>query len=272
MLLYGPPGNGKSSVARCIGSMFSNTVYVPHCVEIEGQIVKVFDPSIHEELAASQSGRIIETDIRQEDFDHRWVACRRPVVITGGGFSLDMLDLRYNDASKFYEAPLHIKATGGTFVIDDFGRQLIGPKDILNRWMIPLEERLDYLKLNTGATVSLPFETLVIFCTNLAPSDLMDVAFLRRIPYKIKLDWPSIDQYREIFRREAAVRGLEISPSDFNWLVAELRERRNLPLGGYQPGFIMNHIVEASAFAGRDAAIDKSLIAEALDNLYADSA
>ena len=272
MLLYGPPGNGKSSVARRIGSMFSNTVYVPYCVEIEGQIVKIFDPAIHEEVAPSPTGRIVETDIRQEDFDHRWVVCRRPVVITGGGFSLDMLDLRYIEAAKFYEAPLHIKAMGGTFVIDDFGRQLIGPKDILNRWMIPLEEKLDYLKFITGATVSLPFETLVIFCTNLAPRDLMDAAFLRRIPYKIKLSPPSVDQYREIFRRAAAEHALQISAADLDWLIVELQEQRQLPLGGYQPGFIMNHIVEASAFAGRDPLIDRSLIAEALDNLYADSA
>ena len=270
ILLYGPPGNGKSSVARSVGRMFSNAIYVPYGIEIEGQIIKVFDPGVHREMAAPSEGRLPTGDIHEEDIDYRWVACHRPVVITGGEFSLDMLDLHYIETSKLYEAPLHIKAMGGVFVIDDFGRQLVQPKDILNRWMIPLEERVDYLKILSGTTVSLPFETLVIFCTNLSPNSLMDAAFLRRIPYKIKLRPPSVDQYREIFERVAIERGLKLSMPTFEWLISELQDHRKLPLGGYQPRFIVDHIIEACAFEGKPAALEKPRIAAALDDLYAD--
>ena len=176
-------------------------------------------------------------EIRREEFDRRWVACRRPVIVTGGEFTLEMLDLRYNAVANFYEAPLHLKALGGTFVIDDFGRQFVRPTDLLNRWIVPLEERIDYLRLHTGATFSVPFDELVIFSTNLSPDSLMDPAFLRRIPYKIELNPPSKERYREIFRRAAAERGLQFSDAVFDWLVEELEDRRQFSLACYQPRF-----------------------------------
>ena len=190
------------------------------------------------------------------------------MVITGGEFSLDMLELRHITESNFYEAPLHIKAIGGTFVIDDFGRQIVQPKDLLNRWMIPLEEHVDYLKLHTGATFPVPFDALVLFCTNLAPSDLMDAAFLRRIPYKIKLGPPSIERFGAILRREAAERSVELSDAMFDFLVAELEGRRKFALACYQPRFIVDHVVETSAYQKRPPAFTEALIHRALDNLY----
>jgi len=268
LLLYGAPGNGKSSIARRIGRVFPDIVYIPYSVEVEGQIIQIFDPNLHEpaEQAASELDPAIS--IRHEDVDARWVACRRPVIITGGEFTLDMLDLRYLEVSNFYEAPLHVKAMGGTFVIDDFGRQFVRPKDLLNRWMIPLEEKHDYLRLHTGATFSLPFDELVIFCTNLTPADLMDAAFLRRIPYKIRLAAPPIEIYRDIFKRAAADRGLTLAPLLFDWIVDELQSRRRVPLACYQPKFIIDHIVETCAFRKRPPEISESLVSMALDNLY----
>jgi hypothetical protein len=268
VLLYGPPGNGKSSFAKRIGRVFTDVIYVPHCIEVAGQIIRIFDPKIHEEITRTNGREVGATSIRQGDFDRRWVACRRPVVVTGGEFTLDMLELRQIEGANFYEAPLHIKAVGGTFVIDDFGRQRIQPKDLLNRWMIPLEERADYLKLNTGATFAVPFDELVVFCTNLAPRDLMDAAFLRRIPYKIKVDPPAVERFREIFRQAAAERGLTVPEPIFGWLVDELQDRRQFALGCYQPRFIVDHIVEACRFARRAPEITEPLVAAALDDLY----
>jgi len=185
ILLYGAPGNGKSSIAERIGRLFTDIIYIPYCIEVEGQIIKIFDGTVHEEIKRQSSGREIE--IRGDDFDRRWVPCRRPLIITGGELTLEMLDLKYNEVANFYEAPLHIKSLGGIFVIDDFGRQFVKPEALLNRWIIPLEERIDYMTLQTGATFSLPFDELIVFSTNLTPDDLMDPAFLRRIPYKIEL-------------------------------------------------------------------------------------
>jgi hypothetical protein len=268
ILFYGPPGNGKSSIAKRIGRVFSDVIHVPHCIEVEGQIVKIFDPKVHEEVAASGKSGQTPVKLRSENFDHRWVTCRRPVVITGGEFSLDMLELHLIEGANFYEAPLHIKAIGGTFVIDDFGRQIVQPKDLLNRWMIPLEEHVDYMKLHTGATFPVPFDALVLFCTNLAPSDLMDAAFLRRIPYKIRLGSPSMEQFGAILRREAAERHLELAPALFDWLIAEVQERRRFPLACYQPRFIVDHVVENCTYRGQVPAITEALIGRALDNLY----
>jgi len=268
ILLYGPPGNGKSSIARRVNRVFSDVIYIPHCIEVSGQIVKIFDPKIHEEVGRVEPQSAPDMVIRREDFDRRWVACRRPLVITGGEFTLDMLDLRYSEQANFYEAPLHIKAVGGVFVIDDFGRQYVRPKDLLNRWMIPLEEKIDYLKLNSGATFSVPFDELVIFCTNLAPEDLTDAAFLRRIPYKIRLGAPSLERYREIFIRAAAARRLPFDERVFAWLVEELQGRRHSPLACYQPRFIVDHVVDACNFTKRNPEMSEALVATALDNLY----
>jgi len=268
ILFYGPPGNGKSSMARRIGRVFSDVIHVPYCVEIEGQIVKIFDPKVHEDVTAQEKPNLTPAKLRHENFDHRWVPCRRPVVIAGGEFSLDMLELRHDPDSNFYEAPLHIKAVGGTFIIDDFGRQIVQPKDLLNRWMIPLEEHVDYLKLDTGGTFPVPFDALVLFCTNLTPSDLMDAAFLRRIPYKIRLGSPSVEQFGAILAREAGEQKLEVSQSLFNWLLAELGERRHFPLACYQPRFIVDHIVEACAYRGVPPALSEALVSRALDHLY----
>jgi hypothetical protein len=268
MLLYGPPGNGKTSVAHSLGSVFSDVIYVPYAISIEGQIIRFHDPSIHTPIshaAAKEDGTI--TFIRSAEYDARWVPCRRPFVVTGGELTLEMLDLRYDETGHFYEAPLHVKALGGCFIIDDFGRQLVSPRNLLNRWIVPLEDRVDYLNLHTGKSFNIPFEELVIFSTNLEPEDLMDPAFLRRLPYKIEVGPPKPEIYRRIFEKECARHGLEISSEIFEIIVDKVRNDKGLDLAAFQPKFIVDQVVSTCRFMGLMPHFEPRFIEYALNNL-----
>jgi len=268
MLLYGPPGNGKTSVAMRFASVFHDVIYMPHAVTVEGQIIRIHDPSIHIALNHTQ---VSEDDglsfIRREDYDARWVPCQLPFVITGGELTLEMLDLRYDEAGHFYEAPLHMKALGGCFLIDDFGRQLVSPTNLLNRWIVPLESRLDYLKLHTGKSFSIPFEELVIFSTNLEPEDLMDPAFLRRLPYKIEIGAPSLELYRRIFEKECEKQGLTLSVEVFDSIVYKIKGEKGIEFAAYQPRFIIDQVVATCRFMSETPHFDARYIDYALDNL-----
>jgi energy-coupling factor transporter ATP-binding protein EcfA2 len=268
ILLYGPPGNGKSSLAKRIGRVFKNSIYVPYCVDIDGQIMKVYDPSIHEEVDKDHTDAD-HGSIVQDKMDRRWVACRRPVVVVGGELNLSMLDLEFNSVSKFYDAPVHLKALGGTFIIDDFGRQFVQPKDLLNRWIVPLESRVDYMRLHSGKTFSIPFDELIIFATNLTPSDLMDPAFLRRIPYKIETLGPSLSDFRIIFERVSRERGLELPEEMLSFVVQELTESLGFDLAAYQPGFIADHVINGCKFKGSTPGYSKDEVRKALSHLQA---
>lgn len=268
MLLYGPPGNGKTSVAHRFAALFDDMIHVPYAVLVGGQIIRIFDASVHlpPELAPSTANAGV-APLRREESDARWVACRRPFVVTGGELTLEMLDLQFNASANFYEAPLHVKALGGCFVIDDFGRQMVSPKQLLNRWIVPMEERVDYLKLHTGKSFALPFEALLVFSTNLEPEALMDPAFLRRLPYKLDVGAPTRAAYRSIFDKVCQRHGLSLGEDLFEVIVHSVTDNKGLPLAAYQPQFIVEQVLASCRFAGEPPHFEARYIEYAVDNL-----
>ena len=268
VLLYGPPGNGKTSIGTRIAGLFTDPVFVPFAIDVGGQIIKMHDPSLHQPFLEKQESAVANTGVQIEAFDARWAACKRPVAVAGGEMTLDMLDLRWDPLTKCYDAPLHMKALNGVFLIDDFGRQKVHPTDLLNRWIIPLENRIDYFKLNTGITFKLPFDELVIFSTNLAPADLMDPAFLRRIPYKIELVGPSRAEYRQIFERVAAAYGLTLTDAAFDHVVERLTKTQKFELASFQPRFICEQAAQVCRCFRLTPELTVELAAAALENLY----
>lgn len=269
VLMYGPPGNGKTSVARRFASIFDDLVFVPHAVMVGGQVMRVFDPNLHQPAAPRQdmAPRVESSIMRPEQPDGRWVLCRRPFVVAGGELTLEMLDLQYDPVAGFYEAPLHVKALGGCFVIDDFGRQLVAPTALLNRWIVPMENRIDFLKLRNGKTFTIPFEALLVFSTNLDPEDLMDPAFLRRLPYKIEVGAPSLDDYRAIFEDECKALGIVLRDELFDHVVRVVTEVKGMALANYHPKFIVDQVVATCRFLGEPPHLDERFIERAVDNL-----
>ena len=266
ILIYGPAGNGKTTVAEIVGKIFQNVIYVPYCVDIDGEIMKVFDPTVHQRVpeAPEPAGG---TGLRRARLDTRWVACQRPMVVTGGELTIEMLDLKYNTIAKFYEAPLHIKALNGTFLIDDFGRQRAKPEDILNRWIVPLNSKVDYLTLHTGKSVRIPFDEIVIFSTNLHPDDLMDPAFQRRIAYKLETLEPSQEVYRKVFDGMARKAGLELTDITFAQVLHAIRAA-SAPLAYFQPKFIVEQVLASCKFEGIKPHFTNDNVLDALANLF----
>lgn len=273
ILIYGAAGNGKTSIAEALVSAFEQPIYVPYCIEADGQIIKIYDPSVHMAMPRSAGGNGEDDSaphpmfLPQMEHDPRWVRCRRPYVISGGELTLEMLDLDFDPHSKYYEAPLQMKAIGGIFVIDDFGRQRVRPHELLNRWIFPLERKVDYLTLHTGKKFSVLFDQLVIFATNFPPEELMDPAQLRRVHYKLKINPPSVEEYKQIFNRICDSYGLEFSPEMMARLLDGFYSRHNVPLAGFHPKFIAEHVIAACNYLGSYPRITSELLADSLENM-----
>lgn len=231
LFLYGPPGNGKTCIAERISRCFGSTIWIPEVIEVDGQILKLYDP-IHHERVDEPSGGLL----RPIDHDRRWVRIRRPSIMAGGEMTMQHLEIQFDPITKVSEAPLQLKSNNGTLLIDDFGRQRIPPIELLNRWIVPLEERVDYLRLATGKTLMMPFDQLILFSTNLEPRELVDEAFLRRIPYKILAPDPSEDEFRRMFAIFGPKLGFErIDESAINHLIEVHYRRAGRPFRSCQP-------------------------------------
>jgi hypothetical protein len=233
-------------------------MYIPHALDVDGNIVTMYDPSSHHRLDETASAA--HSIIAPPAYDRRWVRIRRPVVIVGGELSLEMLDLTFNPIAKFYEAPLQLKANGGVFLVDDFGRQRIKPQDLLNRWIVPLESRVDYLTLHTGKKFQVPFDTLVVFATNLEPSDLADEAFLRRIPYKIAIEDPTVEEFTQIFDMNCRRRQMPSHPV----MIAYLQRRHYRPAGramrACHPRDLLDQVTALCRYRGTKPVITRELL------------
>jgi predicted ATPase with chaperone activity len=261
LFFYGPPGNGKTAIAETIGRIMPDTIYIPHAITVGGQIISLFDPVNH--IPVENGGGM-------DDIDRRWLRIRRPVVMTGGELTLRMLDLDFNPISKYYEASLQMKANNGVFIADDFGRQQIEPHRFLNRWIVPLDRRMDFMTLHTGMMFVIPFDMLVVFATNLEPKELVDEAFLRRIRYKIKIEQPSLDEFESIFRLVCKANQIPFNDETFDYLVENYYRKGSVNFNACHPRDIMDHVIDNARYYNHPPHMTREGIDMAWQNYFVD--
>lgn len=267
ILMYGPPGNGKSSISNGIRDALGDKIFVPRAIEYSGQIITVYDPIVH----ASAEAAIDDPNVLRRTsnrYDTRYVRCERPTVITGGELTLDMLDLTYNSTARTYQASLQLKATGGIFIIDDLGRQAEPPQKIVNRWIVPLEESRDILALQSGEKFTVPFDTLVIFSTNFHPGEIFDGAALRRIFFKIKIDGPNQENFLKIFAMVAKKRGMPLNEAALLHLLKVKYPTINNNFANYQPVYLIDQMIAVCEFEGIPYQMTPELIDRAWANMF----
>jgi predicted ATPase with chaperone activity len=256
IFLYGPSGVGKTTIAETLSRVLAeDAVWLPYAVEIDGQIITVYDPTVHKRLEGQEP----------HGYDDRWVLCQRPSILVGGELTIEMLDLQFNPSTKFYSGPVQMKANNGVLIIDDFGRQRVRPDDLLNRWVVPLDRRIDFLTLAGGRKIEIPFEMLVVFASNLDPNQLMDAAFLRRIQTKIRIGAVTDDEFCEIFHRVAKERGIRTDDGVASDLIRFIKDVLKQELRSCFPRDIVNQICWAAKYEGKKPEVDHRSLMRAVE-------
>lgn len=268
LFVYGPPGNGKTVIAQSLHNLLEGPIAIPHAIEVEGQIIRLFNPTNHEPLPETGANEWT-TDAR---LDRRWILCRRPKVTVGGELTAQSLDLAYSASAGFYNAPIQMLANGGLLVIDDFGRQACSPREMLNRWIVPLESRVDFLTLQSGQKFDVPFDVLIVFATNIKPSELVDEAFLRRIRYRVLAEGPTVEEFREIFQGCCVERGLPYDDRLVEGLLDGFYRPRGIALRGCHPRDLIEQALSMAQYLGRPRQLTTELLDEVGEGYFVEDA
>jgi predicted ATPase with chaperone activity len=265
LFLFGAPGNGKTSIAERVTQAFGAHIWIPRAIGIDGEIMRLFDPGMHEEAPLDANDGLID----ESRVDARWVRIKRPTIVAGGELTMEALEVTLNTATNVSEAPMQMKSNCGTLVIDDFGRQRMSIDELLNRWIVPLEKRYDFLNLASGKKIQVPFDQLIVFSTNLEPKDLVDDAFLRRIPYKIEVTDPEEPAFRELFKIMAPIVGVDYNQEPLDYLIEHHYKAVNRPFRCCQPRDLLLQIRNFCHYIDKEPKMTNEYFDYAVENYFA---